>query len=1406
MSDGDINAKIELDAAQFLKTLNKIISDLADLPRETAAAASAIDKLERQATGLAAAFSKSTGSIVGQKAAIESLTSSYQKLGLAQLKGAGTVARELKSAFTLAGSGNSMSEQLGLKPLNQNLQNVAGTIRTMNSLYDQQNKIRLAGARAVNGADQPDKAGFIAAQKQAQAAAYRSYQSNIAYSKSVEQLNAGLANQRYALYDVASSLTVVSLATLGAAAAATKFAIDYQSNFASVARTTGAIGAPLQALRDQLIGLSTELPTSFQDITEIATLGAQLGVATSGLDDFTEVVAKLTATTNLSSEAAGTALGRFDALFSDIDPSKFENLGSAILKVGVNSVATESQIVNTGIQISSMGDFAGLTAQQVIGLSGALASVGAQPELSRGTVTRVFTVMSKAISEGGDALNEFARLSNVSAAEFQASWGTERFASVFQRFLAGVAQEGQGAVQTLNDLGISSVRDVPLLLRLASAHDVVTQSFSDAASGFRDGTELNKQYAITAETVAAKLTMLGNTIKAIIEAPGSAALGPLAGFLDAVQGLAKGILTLASTGAGKVIGTIVIALSALIGVLTGLKAVQALVTASSYAFITAQASLEKQGLGSTTAMGSLTKQMLLFTVGTSRATAATTAFNAAQAQGAGKLASLAAGARAGVTAVGGLAAAGRAAAISFGWLTAIGVGIAALTAYAQKQQEAKVQVEALTDSLDEQSGAITDVTEKTVYKSLVDDGTIARAKELGLNLQTVLQAALGNKSAIAELQAVQEGYNQTLIDAQEAGKYYSTQFQDEKEARSGMAIILENLGAQTEMVTNAQEAFGDSTRAGVTGLQDEADAAQDAVSGLQELLDTQYELVGGTVAVQNALYGLGSSLGENGLDFSAYSVAGRANLAALQSALSAMVTASGGDATALATMIGGLMQSLAALGVDTVNQLGFVQNALAQLTGGKGVAGLPGLGQAANSAGHALGQGFSVGANKAAKAANKAAKGAKKAAKEVVTLTDYVNDLSNVFQNAFDIRFGLEKSLDSVAEGWQKMRDSADDAREAIADATQQLLDSDATIQGLQAANQTLEYQLTVAQQYGDVLRANEILAEMAKNNAELSDEQKKRVKTEKDLTKAQQAALPSLDGQTEGSREQRDMVLGLVKSYQDQVLALANTGLSQQEVARRTQELKNQFVAQLVQMGYNRSEVERYAVAFDDLTRAIQQVPRDITVSANTDPAQRAIDEFIAKNQNRNLSVGSNVSGDGYQAGVANGNAYGDGWVAAVNAKRRIIQRADNNVPGGMTYSGDGGKTWFFNKGGIAPEYHARGGSAGHPGGPKGSDTVPAWLTPGEAVTQKPAVDYYGLPFMNALNNMQIPKYLSTGGPARGRSSASSAPGIQLVELLPTQLQQLAQIVSTSLSIDGKMIGEAANNANSVLARRGSN
>jgi hypothetical protein len=132
---------------------------------------------------------------------------------------------------------------------------------------------------------------------------------------------------RYALYDVAFTLGIIGAAMGAATVATVAMAVEYERQFAEVRRTTGITGDAANLLQDQLIDLSQTIPISYAQITEIAALAGQLGVATTSVQAFTETTAKFAATTDVTVEAAATAFGRLDSLLGDVN-GNFEALGS----------------------------------------------------------------------------------------------------------------------------------------------------------------------------------------------------------------------------------------------------------------------------------------------------------------------------------------------------------------------------------------------------------------------------------------------------------------------------------------------------------------------------------------------------------------------------------------------------------------------------------------------------------------------------------------------------------------------------------------------------------------------------------------------------------------------------------------------------------------------------------------------------------------------------------------------------------------------------------------------------------------------------------------------------------------------------------------------------------------------
>lgn len=1296
-----------------------------------------------------------------------------------------------------------------------------------------------------------------AALKQVQDAAYATYASNIKYTQQQERMYAELPRARYALYDVARTWSLVSAATLGATAAVGSVGIAYQREFAQVERTTGVAGAAVGELRRDLEDLTTTIPESFSDIAGIASLGGQLGIAADGIEDFTSVTARLTATTNLSADAAGTALGRFQALLG-VPSSQFENLASSILKVGVNSVATETQIVQIATQISSMGDFAGLTADQVVGLAGALASTGTQPELARGTVTRLFTLMSQAVAGTTDKLDEFARVSGVSAEDFRKAWGTSDFADVFQKFLQGIGTEGDAAVQTLRDLGITSVRDVPALLRLAAAGEVVSNSFADAETGFRDGTELAEQYGVVSETVAAKLTKLGNTLQTIFaNIVDDSSLNIVGRLLDLVQGLANAFLQFARNPFGKTVITIVGAITALVGVFAAARAASAMFTASMFAMITAQRSL------ATTASvaGLSTRQLMMNFIMTGKAAggaaAATRGFTIAlrAVQSATVVGAILTGLAIAFEVINGSAnRVNRQIDELYGGMSTLsemvkqdtqvyretGEAYRTWTASMQETEQSAAELRAqMRDNIAEQFGLKESVDEAT---EAIENQTLA----LGENFRAHLASSLtGNDEFVSMWQEIApliestgfsleewlntamtstEGasrYLQTYIDhvrllRQEADNAYNAEYERQANAQQWDKARLDALSEEYQRMVTLENAFlrltassegldGATSKAIATGqvwnalMGQTADTVDELIPGLDDLsvgMDDAFQSIvdvtNATLAAENSLFSLGESIYENGLDFSNVTEAGRANLSSLMQTINALVAETVANGGSAADAIAGLMNTLSAMGVNVARDLAFLADMVDALGG---TTGMGGVSEATRRATDSINRGFG---SVAPKAMNRTRDAARDVQKEIKTVADYADELSTVFSDAFNFRFGEQIAKDKTRSLWADWKQDIKDAKERAKELRLEIRGIRAEAATLQSRRSVLTYQLDVARMFGDEQRVEQILAEIGEVDSELADNKQNLSKAIKELKDVQDTLNPTLKGNSEAAREQRQRVLDLIESYQKQIEEAARNGASQEELRKLTKKLKGEFEEQAKKIGLSKSEINKYKKSFDDMDKIVKKVPRNVTTDfkANMSPAEKALANWRAKLDKErkrtekpfklsakfDSKVNSNLTGlkaaqqSLSQALKSQAKAYkeqpGGGtrveyWDKKVNYWRKILSAYKGYAEGGFT--GRGGKY------DVAGTVH-RG----------------EFVFPKEYVNQST-----GLPYANVLGSMA--HAMSSG------SQGSASPNqIQLVELLPNQLEELARAVSTRVAIDGRVVAAVSNNYNSAQRARG--
>jgi len=379
------------------------------------------------------------------------------------------------------------------------------------------------------------------------------------------------------------------------------------------------------------------------------------------------------------------------------------------------------------------------------------------------------------------------------------------------------------------------------------------------------------------------------------------------------------------------------------------------------------------------------------------------------------------------------------------------------------------------------------------------------------------------------------------------------------------------------------------------------------------------------------------------------------------------------------------------------------------------------------------------------------------AAKKVRTLVDYASDLSTVFSRSFDIRFGSQLAIDGVTSSWQALN-------EEIAEYRQRVLE-------LTADKAVKEYFLSVANAYGDTLRAGVLTAEIAGINDDLAD--------------AQAGASSELKGNSKAAIENRKRLTGLIGGYQKYIESLASSGVSQEELSAAVARSKTEFIAQATALGYSNSQLQPYIASFNDMAIAVARVPRNITVTANTNPALQALNEFVAKARSSGASAGSAYGSSFASASLAAQNkGHNDvirAQIAAIERYRpftqleagRVAALKKTLIPGysGGGYTGDGGK------------YEPKGIVHG-----------------GEFVFSKQATRTIGVQNL-ARQHSAAKRGYAGGAPVGGVARA----GDGIVELGPRTLRVMREeIGNTILNLGDIQIAQSANRGNRALAGQG--
>lgn len=719
-----------------------------------------------------------------------------------------------------------------------------------------------------------------------------------------------LEQQQQAVDDAMTGLGVGMVASgaaigLGLGLAA-KAAIEWESAWTGVVKVVQGTPEQLAALEGELRNLATTLPQTHKEIAGVAAAAGQLGVARKDIAQFTEVMVAMGVTTDLASEEAAMSMARMMNIMQTA-PADVERLGSAIVGLGNSGASTEAEIVEMALRIAGAGHTVGMTEADVLGFASALASVGIEAESGGSSVSTAMIMMSEAVNEGGDTLDEFANVAGVTADEFAAKFRSDPAEAIdmFVQGLGRIQESGGDTFGVLEGLGMSEIRLRDAMLRLAGAGDLLNDSLETGNVAWDENTALMEEAARRYGTTEAQMQIARNQLNDMGISLGEILLPALNRLLDIGDGL--------------------------------------------FSFFQSMPA----GLQQTIVwLGVATTAVMLIGGAALIAVPKLHALNVALGEMGGRKASIAQKALNGVTGF-----------LMGPWGIAIGAAVAVLGLFVAKQAETRARTDELASTLDDQTGAVTENSRAWAAHELENAGALQAASALGLEMSTVTDAVLGNSAAMAEVEAAYQGAYAAVEAFLEANNLVTLSeapdhLRDEADALAAAAAAADILKAQmgdlngtfdeataaAEREIEARNASGEATASATTETQiyaenlgiateyvDEAtSASQEFDAALRALRDTMFGSKDAQAALTLEVQRATEAFDENGNSVDVNSEAGALNHQTIMGLITANheLIAAEAESGATAEELAATTDELRADFVELMRQAGFSEAAI----------------------------------------------------------------------------------------------------------------------------------------------------------------------------------------------------------------------------------------------------------------------------------------------------------------------------------------------------------------------------------------------------------------------------------------------------------------------------------------------
>lgn len=340
---------------------------------------------------------------------------------------------------------------------------------------------------------------------------------------------------------VTKPLQVGAVALAAGGVAAAKFAMEYETAFTGVKKTVDGTDEQLNQLSQDIRQMAVEIPVSAEELANLAAIGGQLGVPIEQIGKFTKTIAAMGVATNLSGEEGASALARIVNVTGE-SMDNVDRIGSAIVALGNNSATTEAEIAEMAQRMGKFGNTVGINSHQVLAYSAALASMGVEAQAGGNAIGRVWMDIESAVTEGGSALDAYARYAGKSADEFKKQWSADA-SGAFSGLIKGLS-EAENLTAAIGEIGVENTIDVQSVMALANGYDKLTASLELSSEAYAENNALTKEADAAYATTANQIQIAKNNLVEAGISFGEVLLPSVVNATDGIKGFAQGLANL----------------------------------------------------------------------------------------------------------------------------------------------------------------------------------------------------------------------------------------------------------------------------------------------------------------------------------------------------------------------------------------------------------------------------------------------------------------------------------------------------------------------------------------------------------------------------------------------------------------------------------------------------------------------------------------------------------------------------------------------------------------------------------------------------------------------------------------------------------------------------------------------